>query len=76
MEIKLLGSGCPNCHRLEKNLIVALEQLGLKEKIIKITEYIDIVSFGVMSTPALVLDGKILFSGKVPNVEQLKKYLL
>ncbi len=76
MEIKLLGSGCPNCRRLEKNLLVALEQLNIEKKIIKVTEYTEIVSFGVMSTPALVLDGKVLFAGKVPSVEKLKKYFV
>ena len=76
MEIKLLGSGCPNCRRLEKNLLDTLEQLNIEEKIIKVTEYVEIVSFGVMSTPALVLDGKVLFNGKVPSVEKLKKYFV
>ena len=75
MEIKVLGSGCPNCIRLEKTVIEALKELGKDEKVEKVTDYVDIVSYGVMSTPALVIDGKVVFSGQVPNLQKVKEYL-
>ncbi|MFA5470865.1 MAG: thioredoxin family protein [Acholeplasmataceae bacterium] len=75
MNIKVLGTGCPNCKRLEKNVIDALDQLGKTAEVEKVTEVKDIMSYNIMSTPALVVDGKVLFSGQVPNVEKLKELL-
>lgn len=65
MVIKVLGSGCANCVRLEENTRIALKELGLNAEIIKVKEYADIVSYGVMSTPALVVDEKVVSYGKV-----------
>lgn len=75
MTIKVLGSGCPNCIRLEKNVKEALDVLKREATVEKVTEYNDIMSYGVMSTPALVVDGKVLFSGRVPNAKALVKLL-
>jgi len=75
MEIKVLGSGCPSCMKLEKNVKEALKSLGKEAIVEKVTEYDDIASYGVMSTPALVVDGKVLFSGKVPNSKKLIEML-
>lgn len=75
MNIKVLGTGCPNCKRLEKNVMDALDQLGKTAEVEKVTEIKDIMSYNIMSTPALVVDGKVLFSGQVPNVEKLKELL-
>ncbi|MFK5883755.1 MAG: thioredoxin family protein [Candidatus Izemoplasma sp.] len=75
MEIKVLGSGCPSCKKLEKLVYIALEKLGKEEVVIKVTEYKDILSYGVMSTPALVIDGEVKFAGRVPSVPKLKEYL-
>lgn len=75
MIIKILGSGCSNCIRLEKNVLIALEGLKREAKVEKVTEYVDIVSYGVMSTPALVIDEKLIFAGRVPTPEELKKYI-
>ncbi len=75
MNIKVLGTGCPNCKRLEKNVVDALEELGVTAEIEKVTEIKDIMSYGIMSTPALVVDGKVLFYGQVPNVAKLKELL-
>lgn len=75
MEIKVLGSGCPKCLKLEKIVKEALKELGIEANIEKVTDYADIVSYGVMSTPALVVDNKVIFSGKVPNLKQIKNYL-
>ncbi|MFA7376021.1 MAG: thioredoxin family protein [Acholeplasmataceae bacterium] len=76
MEIKVLGTGCANCKRLEAQVIEALKQLNKSEEVIKVTEIKDIMSYGVMSTPALVVDGKVLFSGQVPSVAKLKELLV
>ncbi len=74
MNIKILGSGCPNCERLEANAKKAVAELGIEATFEKVTDYKDIVSYGVMSTPALVVDGEVKFSGRVPSKEELKKY--
>lgn len=75
MNIKVLGTGCPNCKRLEKNVYEALDELKLKADVEKVTEVKDIMSYGVMSTPALVIDGKVVFSGQVPMVSKLVKII-
>lgn len=75
MNIKILGTGCPNCKRLEANTKVAVEELGLDATIEKVTDIKDIMKYGVMSTPALVVDEKVKVMGKVPSSEDIKKYL-
>ncbi len=75
MNIKILGSGCPNCQKLESNTKQALEELKLEAKVEKISEIQDIMNYGIMSTPALVVDGTVLVAGMVPSVEQIKKAL-
>ena len=71
MNIKVLGTGCPNCKRLEKNVYEALEELNAKAEVEKVTEVKDIMAYGVMSTPALVVNEKVVLYGRVPNVTQL-----
>lgn len=78
MDIKILGSGCPNCITLEHRARRALVDLGRDEtddSISKVTDFIDIASYGVMSTPALVVDEQVVLAGKVPTVTQLKALL-
>lgn len=75
MEIKVLGSGCPSCIRLEKSVQEVLKSLGKEAHVEKVTDFDDIASYGVMSTPALVVDGVVLFSGKVPNSKKLSALL-
>lgn len=75
MEILVLGSGCKNCKALEANVREALKQLGKEVEVKKVTDMVEIVSFGVMSTPALVVDNKIVVSGRVPGVDELKELL-
>ncbi len=76
MEIKLLGRGCKTCARLEKDLKLALKDLDMDTTIIKVTEINDILSYGVMSTPALVINGKVLFAGMVPSRKALKEMII
>jgi small redox-active disulfide protein 2 len=75
MEIKVLGPGCANCSKLEKLVTEAVQELGLAEPVIKVADIKEMLSYGVMSTPALVVDGKVKFSGRVPSKEEIKKYL-
>ncbi|NLW23461.1 MAG: thioredoxin family protein [Tissierellia bacterium] len=75
MEIKILGTGCPKCEKLEKNLKVALKDLDLEVKIIKTDNLAEIVSYGVMTTPGLVIDDQVKTVGKVPSVKEIKEML-
>lgn len=75
MEIKILGTGCVNCRNLEANTRTALAELGLTVEIDKVTDPSAIVSWGVMSTPALVIDDEVVLSGRVPTVRQLGELL-
>ena len=75
MEIKVLGSGCPKCIQLEKNVNEALRILDKEAQIEKVTDIEKIVSYGVMSTHALVVDGKVLFAGRVQTPKALVKLL-
>jgi len=75
MIIKVLGSGCSNCKKLEENTRKALEDLGIEATIEKITDFKKIMAYGVMKTPALVVDAKVKIMGRVPSSEEIKKYL-
>ncbi len=75
MEIKVLGPGCANCNKLEKLVVEAVKELGITDPVQKVSDIQEMLSYGVMSTPALVVDGKVKFSGRVPNKEEIKKYL-
>ena len=75
MKIEILGSGCSNCKKLEENTKKALEQTGKKAEIIKVTEIDKIVDYGIMSTPAIVIDDKVKSYGKVASVEEIKEML-
>ena len=75
MKIEILGTGCPNCKQLETNTKKALEETGKKAEIIKITDIKKIVEYGVMSTPAIVIDGKVKAYGRIPETEEIKKWL-
>ena len=75
MIIKILGSGCKNCTKLEEVTRKAMEDLGIEATIEKVTDFKDIASYGVMKTPALVVDEKVKFSGKVPSVDKIKDYI-
>ena len=75
MKIEILGMGCPKCKMLEANAKKALEETGKKAEIVKVTDIIKIVDYGVMSTPAIVIDGKVKASGRIPDAEEIKKWL-
>ena len=75
MEIKVLGPGCANCQKLEKITVEALKELGIPDPLIKVSDMKEILAMGVMSLPALVVDGQVKFSGRVPSKDEIKKYL-
>ncbi len=75
MNIKILGTGCPNCQRLEANTKQALRELDLDATVEKVTALQDIMNYGVMSTPALVLDEKVAVAGRIPDADEIKKIL-
>lgn len=75
MKIQILGSGCPNCKKLEANAREAIAALGINAEIEKITDIDQIMNFGVMMTPALAIDGVVKSSGKVLSKEQIMELL-
>ena len=75
MEVKVLGGGCANCIKLADNAKKALDELNIETEIIKVTEMADILKHGVMSTPALVIDGKVVASGRVLNKREIINYI-
>ena len=76
MNIKVLGTGCAKCKSLEKNTIAAVEQLKLDAVIEKVEDIMEIMKYGVMVTPALIVDDKILVKGSLPSVEEIKSLLI
>lgn len=75
MKIEILGTGCPKCKQLEENARKAVSEAAKKADIQKVTEIDKIIEYGVMSTPAIVIDGKVKASGKIPTAEEIKKWL-
>ena len=75
MDIKILGSGCVNCRNLESLTRKALADLDLDVEIEKVTDPADIASWGVMSTPALVIDDDVVLAGRIPKPDDLKRMI-
>lgn len=75
MIIKVLGSGCASCKKLEENTKKAVLALGVEATIEKVTDFKDIMAYGVMKTPALVVDEKVKIMGRVPSSDEIQKYL-
>ena len=71
MIIKVLGSGCVSCHKLEDLATKAAGELGLDVQILKVTDIAEIMGYGVMSTPALVVDEELKFAGRVPSYDDV-----
>jgi small redox-active disulfide protein 2 len=76
MKIEILGTGCPKCKKLTELAEQAAKELGIEYEIVKITDINEIMSFGVMMTPGLAVDGELKLSGRLPNVEEIKKILI
>lgn len=75
MNIKVLGPGCPKCKALEKLTREVVEQNGINAEISKVEDIMDIMSYNIMSTPALVINEKVEIKGRVPSAEEIKKIL-
>lgn len=75
MEIKILGTGCAKCKALEKATNEAVAKTGVNATVTKVEDIVEIMQFGVMTTPALVVDGKIVVKGRVPSIDELSKIL-
>ena len=76
MEIKVLGPGCANCHKMEEMAKQAVKELSIAADIIKITDIADISRHGILSTPGLIVNGKIKHSGKpLPNLDKMKELI-
>ncbi len=75
MEIKVLGTGCPKCRKVYANAQRAIADLGIAVKLEKVEAIDEILRYGVMMTPAVVINGRVRASGRIPSVEELKKWL-
>ncbi len=76
MEIKVLGPGCANCFKMEELAKTAVKELGIEAKIEKITDIAQIAMHGILSTPGLIVNGKIKHSGKpLPSLEKMKELI-
>lgn len=74
--IKILGTGCPNCTTTEKVVSEVINELKIEAKIIKVTDIQEIMAYDIMSTPAVVIDGKVVIKGRVPSKEDLLALLM
>jgi len=75
MDIKILGPGCPKCKTLEKLTREVVEQSGIEATVTKVDDIVEIMNYGVMTTPALVVDGKVVVKGRVPSAEEIRKFI-
>lgn len=75
MIIKVLGSGCANCKKLEAHVREAVKELGIEATIEKVENFQDIMAYGVMKTPALVVDEQVKIMGRVPSISDIKEHL-
>ncbi len=76
VDVKVLGSGCAKCHALEDAVCAALEELGMDTTIDHVTDFSQIAAYGIMSTPALVVNGKVVSYGKVLSKDEAKAIIL
>jgi small redox-active disulfide protein 2 len=75
MEIKVLGTGCPKCKKLTQLTEETIKENGIEANVTKVEDINDIMAYGVMVTPSLVVNEKVVLSGKIPKKEELKKLL-
>jgi small redox-active disulfide protein 2 len=75
MEIKILGTGCPKCKTLEKLTREVVEQNGIDATVTKVEDIYQIMKYGVMTTPAMVVDEKVVIKGRIPSLDEIKQVL-
>jgi small redox-active disulfide protein 2 len=73
--IEVIGTGCAKCHQLEKNVLETVKELGLTAEVVKVSDIAEIMKRGVIFTPALMVDGELKVSGRVPSVKELSGML-
>lgn len=76
MNIKILGTGCPKCKTLEKLTREVVAQNGIDATITKVEDIVEIMKYGIMATPALVVDEKVEIKGRVPSIDEIKRVLI
>lgn len=75
LTIKILGSGCANCKRLETQTRKVVEKLNVEAEIVKVTDHMQIMEYPILSTPGLVIDEKVLSSGRIPSETEIENWL-
>jgi len=75
LTIKVLGSGCPNCKRLEQETRKVVNNLALEATVIKVTDYREIMKYDILSTPGLVINEKVVSTGKIPSQSEIASFL-
>ena len=75
LTIKILGSGCPNCKKLEAFTRQAVEQLAIQAQVIKVTDYADIMAYNILSTPGLVINEQLVSYGRIPSEAEITTFL-
>jgi small redox-active disulfide protein 2 len=75
LTIKVLGSGCANCKKLEAVTRQVVSQMGVEAEVVKVTEYPDIMAYNVMSTPGLVINEKVVSSGRIPSPAEITTFV-
>jgi len=76
MEIRVLGSGCPRCHEVEKRTIDVLSELNIAADVQKVTDLMKMMEHGILATPGLVINGKLKCSGRIPSRDEIKAWIL
>jgi len=76
LTIKVLGSGCANCKRVEQIARKVVEEMALEAEIVKVTDYNDIAAYNILSTPGLVVNEKVVSSGRIPSVAEVTTFLV
>ena len=76
MNIKILGTGCPKCKTLERLTREVVDQNRIEATITKVEDIVEIMKYGIMSTPALVVDEKVEIKGRVPSIDEIKRILI
>jgi len=75
MEIKVIGAGCDKCGQLYENVLEAVKQTGVDAEVQRVEDLVEIVQLGVMTAPSMLVNGKLVVSGRVPNVKKLVEIL-
>ncbi len=75
MEITILGTGCPKCKTLEKMTLEAVAELGVEAEVIKVEDMVKIMGYGIMRTPGLVINGKVVLSGRLPSPAEVRNLI-